>query len=157
MEIRNATISYTQYKTKASRDREEEIRHQLEQLDNSICNNFLSPDINQLLLHYDNLKSELQSLYENKGKQAMFRAKCHWVEEGERPTKYFFNLEKRNYNKKTIRELHLEDESTTINDKKILDEIENYFRDLYTSVKTFSQDEFDEFTQTASANSKTFR
>jgi len=76
MEIRNATISYTKYKTKASRDREEEIRHQLEQLDNTICNNFLSPDINQLLLHYDNLKSELQSLYENKGKQAMFRTKC---------------------------------------------------------------------------------
>ena len=148
MEIRNATISYTKYKTKASRDREEEIvRHQLEQLDNTICNNFLSPDINQLLLHYDNLKSELQSLYENKGKQAMFRAKCRWVEEGERPTKYFFNLEKRNYNKKTIRELRLEDESTTINDKQILHQIENYFRDLYTSVKTFSQDEFDEFTQ----------
>jgi len=56
-------------------------------------------------------------------------------------------VEKRNYNKKTIRELRLEDESTTINDKQILDQIENYFRDLYTSVKTFSQDESDEFTQ----------
>ena len=77
----------------------------------------------------------------------MFRAKCRWVEHGERPTKYFFNLEKRNYNKKTIRELRLEDESTTINNKQILDQIEAYFRDLYTSVKTFSQDEFDEFTQ----------
>ena len=147
MEIRNATISYTKYKAKASRDRAEEIRHQLEQLDDTICNNFFSSDINQLLLYYDNLKSELQSLYENKGKQAMFRAKCRWVEEGERPTKYFFNLEKRNYNKKTIRELRLEDESTTINDKQILDRIENYFRDLYTSVKIFSQDEYDEFTQ----------
>lgn len=31
--------------------------------------------------------------------------------------------------------------------KQILNQIENYFRDLYTSVKTFSQDEFDEFTQ----------
>ena len=59
----------------------------------------------------------------------------------------FFNLEKRNYNKKTIRELHLEDESTTTDDKQILDQIENYFRDFYTSVKIFSQDEFDEFTQ----------
>ena len=102
MEIRNATISYTKYKAKISRDRVEEIRRQLEQLDDIICNNFFSPDINQLLLNYDNLKSELQSLYENKGKQAMFRAKCRWVEQGERPTKYFFNLEKRNYNKKTV-------------------------------------------------------
>ena len=59
MEIRSATISYTKYKAKISRDRAEEIRHQLEQLDDTICNNFFSPDINQLLLHYDNLKSEL--------------------------------------------------------------------------------------------------
>ena len=147
MEIRNATISYTKYKAKISRDRAEEIRRQLEQLDGTICNNFFSPDINQLLLNYDNLKSELQSLYENKGKQAMFRAKCRWVEQGERPTKYFFNLEKRNYNKKTVWELRLEDETTTTNDKQILDQIEAYFKDLYTSVNAFSQDEYDEFTQ----------
>ena len=147
MEIRNATISYAKYKAKVSRDRAEDIKRQLEQLDDTICNNFFSPDTNQILLHYDNLKSELQSLYENKGKQAMLRAKCRWVEQGERPTKYFFNMEKRNYNKKTIRELRLEDESTTINDKQILDQIEVYFRDLYTSAKTFSQEEYDEFTQ----------
>ena len=59
----------------------------------------------------------------------------------------FFNLEKRNYNKKTIRELCQEDESKTTNDKQILDQIETYFRDLYTSGKTFSQDEYDEFIQ----------
>ena len=59
----------------------------------------------------------------------------------------FSICKKINYDKKTIRELRLEDESTTINDKQILDQIENYFRDLHTSVKTFSQDEFDEFTQ----------
>ena len=149
MEIRNATISFTKYKAKVSRDRAEEIRQQLEQLDDTMCNNFFSPDINQILLHYDNLKWELQSLYENKGRQAMFRAKCRWVEQGERPTKYFFNLEKRNYNKKTIRELRQEEESTTTNDKQILDQmqIEAYFRDLYTSGKTFSQDEYDEFIQ----------
>ena len=137
--------SYTEYKAKVSRDRAEEIRQRLEQLDDTICNDFFSPDINQLLPHYDNLKSELQSLYENKGKQAMFRAKCRWVEQGERSTKYFFNLEERNYNKKTIRELRQEDESTTTNDKEILDQIEAYFRDLHTSVKTFSQDEYEEF------------
>ena len=89
MEIRNATISYAKHKAKVSRDRAEDIKRQLEQLDDTICNNFFSPDTNQILLHYDNLKSELQSLYENKGKQAMFRAKCRWVEQGERPTNIF--------------------------------------------------------------------
>ena len=147
MEIRNTTISYTKHKAKMSRDRAKDIRQQLEQLDEIICKDFFASDINQVLQCYDSLKSELQSLYEDKGKHAMFRAKCRWVENGERPTKYFFNLEKRNYNKKTISELRLQDESTTCNEKEILDQIEAYFKNLYSSECTLSQEEYQEFIQ----------
>ena len=77
----------------------------------------------------------------------MFRAKCQWVEYGERPTKFVFNMEKQNYNKKTISELRLQDESTTTNEKKIFDHIGNYYKNLFTSEATFSQVECDEFTQ----------
>ena len=80
--------------------REQEIKRQLDHLDVFICNDFFSVHIDQVLQEYDNLKTELRSSYEDKGKQAMCRAKCRWVENGERPTKYFFNPEKRNYNKK---------------------------------------------------------
>ena len=38
----------------------------------------------------------------------MFRSKLKWFELGEKPTKFFFNLEKRNYEKKLIREVELE-------------------------------------------------
>ena len=65
MEIRNATISYTKHKAKISRDRAKDIRQQLEQLDNIICNDFFASDINQVLQSYDRLKFELQSLYED--------------------------------------------------------------------------------------------
>ena len=60
---------------------------------------------------------------------------------------FFFNMEKRNYNKKTISELRLQDESTTTNEKKFLDHIENYYKNLFTSEATFSQVECDKFTQ----------
>ena len=62
----------------------------------------------------------------------MFRAKCRWVEQANAEQNIFCNMGKRNHNKKTIRERHLEDdhESTTIDDKQILDQIEAYFRDL---------------------------
>ena len=43
---------------------------------------------------YDNLKLELQRIYEAKGKGAIFRSKVRWVEQGEKPTKSFFNLRK---------------------------------------------------------------
>ena len=147
MEIRSTTISYTKHKAKLSSDRLLEIRRELDQLDDIICNNFFSPNITQILQLYDDLKTELKSFYENKGRQVMFRAKCRWVENGERPTKYFFNLEKRNYNRKTISELRIQDDSTTCNVKQILDQIEDYFKKLYTSENTSSQEEYNEFIQ----------
>ena len=40
----------------------------------------------------------------------MFRSKMKWVEQGEKPTKYFHNLEKTNYEKKLVRGVKLENE-----------------------------------------------
>jgi len=116
----------------------------LDQLDGTICNNFSSPDIDGVLREYDELKTELQSIYEEKGKQAMSRAKCRWVENGERPTKYFFNR-KRNYKKKTISEVRLQDDSTTNDGNVILEQIETYYKNLCTSDCTFSNEECDSF------------
>ena len=110
-----------------------EIKRQLDVLDDIIYNNFHSPDIDQVLKEFDDLKTELQSLYDKKGKAAIFRSKCRWVEKGERPTKYFFNLEKRNYNQKTIAELRMEDETIINNETQILGAVESYFNNLYTS------------------------
>ena len=52
----------------------------------------VSPQLDQ----YEELKNELLKLYQDKGEGAKFRSKSIWIEQGERPTKYFFNLEKRN-------------------------------------------------------------
>ena len=77
----------------------------------------------------------------------MFRAKSRWIENGERPTKYFFNLEKSNYNKKTISELRGQDDSITRNETAIQEQIENYYRNLFTSELTFSEAAYDTFTR----------
>ena len=145
MEIRSVTISFSKCKAKRISNREQELRRRIDQLDVIICENFSSPYIDGVLREYDGLKTELKSIYEEKGKQTMFRAKCRWIENGERPTKYFFNLEKSNYNKKTISELWLHDDSTTRNETVILEQIENYYRNLYTSDLTFSETAYDTF------------
>ena len=93
------------------------------------------------------LKTELQSIYEEKGRAAIFRSKCRWVEKGERPTKYFFNLEKRNYNRKTITVLRIEGETTTNNESQILEAIEKYYNELYASVNYTQEIDVDEFTE----------
>ena len=116
-------------------------------LDEFICNNFHSPDFDQALNEFEDLKTELQTIYSRKRNAAIFSSKCRWVENGERPTKYFFNLERRNYNKKTISELRMEDETIIKNETQVLDAIENYFNDLYTSACSARQDEYDSFIQ----------
>ena len=75
----------------------------------------------------------------------MFRSKSRWLEEGERPTKYFFNLEKRNYNKKTVTELNIENDTTVKDEKKILYQIESFYEELYSTEMTFSHTDYDEF------------
>ena len=147
MEIRAATISFSKSKAKSTFRRVMEIRRQLDVLDDIICNNFYSSEIDLVLKEFDNLKTELQSIYDKKGMAAIFRSKCRWIEMGERPTKYFVNLEKRNYIKKTITELRMEDETVIKKETQILDAIENYFSNLYLSTDSTTQEDYDKYIQ----------
>ena len=145
MEIRAATIAFTKRKAKTNHNRGKEIKRQLDELDDIICNNFQHPDIDKILDKYSELKNEFESIYEQKGKAAMFRSKSRWLEEGERPTKYFFNLEKRNYNKKTVTELNIDNVTTVKDEKKILYQIESFYEELHSTEMTFSHADYDEF------------
>ena len=100
MEIRSMTIVFSKKKRFNLRNRETAIQRKLEELDKEICNNQNLDD--DILTEYENLKKDLSEIYHTKGKEAMFRSKIRWIENGEKPTKYFFNLEKRNYEKKII-------------------------------------------------------
>ena len=63
----------------------------------------------------------------------MFRSKVIWLEQGEKPTKYFFNLEKTNYEKKLIREVKLENGEVTSDSMRIEKELEKYFTNMHAS------------------------
>ena len=50
-------------------------------------------------------KRDLENIYDYRAKGAMLRSKARYVEDGEKNSSYFLNLEKRNYMKKCIHEL----------------------------------------------------
>ena len=77
----------------------------------------------------------------------MFRSKCCWLENEECPANYFFNLEKRNYNKKKISELELDNGQRIYEERQILQTIESYYKELYKSKVLASQPDFDRFIQ----------
>ena len=88
---------------------------------------------NQILLdENESINIEFKELYENL-EEAMFRSKARWIEKGEKPTNYFFNLEKRNYEKKVIAQLKLENGEIISDIKQINKEIESFYSNLLAS------------------------
>ena len=56
-----------------------------------------------LTSRYHEARENLEAFYEEKTKGIIIRARARWHEHGEKSTKYFSNLEKRNHVKKNIR------------------------------------------------------
>ena len=69
-------------------------------------------------------KLRLQTIMRQKTKGAILRSKARWHEFGERNSRYFFNLEKRNYSKKTVTKLKLRNNKLTCDQSEILQGLE---------------------------------
>ena len=96
--IRLHAISYSKEKAKLKYEKEQRIQQELKDA-NRLFENDPSAS-NRLRL--DEIKEKLELLYEEKVKGIVIRARARWHEYGERSTKYFLNLEKRNHVKKHI-------------------------------------------------------
>ena len=111
--------------------KEHELQDKIQKLDQQICDNQY---FNQNLLdNYELAKKELKDMYDSKGKEAMFRSKARWAEQGEKPTKYFFNLENKNYDRKIIKELKDENDKIITNFKDVNRRIEDHFSKILSS------------------------
>lgn len=104
--LKESSINYSKQKAKKRRDALADLRNKLKSLQSSIANfegntNELQVKLNEM--QDTKLALDLYALYEAEGAQVRSRVK--WIEEGERNTKYFFGLEKSNFNKKCMRSL----------------------------------------------------
>ena len=75
---------------------------------------------------YTSTKNELESLEKIESNGYIFRSKCQFYEDGEKNTKYFMNLEKRNYSNKVISKLEIDNKIIEDQDKILLEEKEFY-------------------------------
>ena len=85
----------------------------------------------------------------------MIRSKARWCEQGERSTRYFFDLEKRNRSNNYITKLKADDR-TLVTPTEILKEKHRYYQNLYTSTCTNPNDAcFDKFIESPSLSKLT--
>ena len=129
VEIRAFTISYSKQIAKTKNDYEKDLIQEVSRLGN-IGENSSSPETVQ---KYIKVKNELDKISYDRTRGACVRSKARWHEFGERSSKYFLNLEKRNYENKCITSLIKENGLSIKDPKKILKEQKRFYQFLYSS------------------------
>ena len=76
-------------------------------------------------------KAELEQLRNVKMKGQSVRSRLQWLQEGEKPSKYFCNLKNKNYIEKTIRKLKLSNGSIVTKQEEVLDHIRSFYENLF--------------------------
>ena len=122
MEIRGKTISHSAYKKKKEKEKEDSLQKEIANLEKS-------SEINFDLLEIK--KEELENVRKEKIKGIIIRSRVKWAEEGEKPTKYFCNLESRNYINKTISRIEKDNGQTIKKQEDILNEVKQFYENLY--------------------------
>ena len=131
MVIRGKTISYSSYKKKEQNKREQNLINEIKFLESTLDNNNIN---NQIEVK----KAELQKIREIKMNGIILRSKSQWIADGEKPTKFFCNLEKHNFTSKIIPRVE-KDDGTIVNDQfEILHEIELFYKNLYSEDKNIN-------------------
>ena len=71
----------------------------------------------------------------------MVRSRARWCEQGERNSKYFYHLKRRNHSTKYITELRLPNKTTITEPQEILNEEYRFYKELYSSTGMSPGDE----------------
>ena len=132
MEIRSIKILFAKRKAKQKRVEERELSQRFSNLQEQLRHNF----DNNIKTEMDRVKSKLKRIIANKTQGSMLRSKARWYEFGEKNSKYFYNLEKRNHKKKHITSLTTENDTILSDPKSILEEEANFYKNIYKSKQT---------------------
>ena len=94
---------------------------------------------------YESAKSELEQIQDNFCRGAMLRSKAEYIDKGEKPTKFFLNLEKSRSAANTISKLNVQlpDGAAEIKSQdKILAHIKHFYSNIFSRDQSKSQNNF---------------
>ena len=128
--IRSHTIEYSIQKSKKDKETEQDLIKKLTNFE--LLNDPTDIDYDTYCLN----KREYEHFIDKKTKGIIVRSKAEYVEQGEKNTKYFLNLEKRNYEIKHIKTLLNEQNIEITDPNDILQEEKQFYEILYKSTHT---------------------
>ena len=98
METRGFTVKYSKSQAKQRKSMESHLQKQINEL---YKKGEIQPNNKQIINKIHVARSRLKNIMQYKTKGTILRSKLRWHEYGERNTRYFYGLEKRNFEKKT--------------------------------------------------------
>ncbi len=125
--IKEKSIDYCKKRANNRRKKEKEMLLRIKKLEDKL---HLLED--EVLEEYQELKAEFEQIYDEKIKGQIMRSRARWIAQGERNTKYFYGLEKRNYSNQSITQLQREDGKIIEKPEEILNEIFGYFNNQFS-------------------------
>ena len=114
MEIRGKTISYATFKNKLQNETEKKLENEIILLEQNT-------DYESIKL-IEEKQTELINIRNHKLRGNYIRSRVKWIEEGEKPSRYFCNLESQNFISKQITKLERENGQIIYNQDDILNE-----------------------------------
>ncbi len=135
LELRGITIAYSS-KRKNDLDKREKILDNLVKDLDKLYEEAVSTNaqnVDTVKKELNDTKHQLEEIRAIKVKGSFVRTKAKWIEDGEKPSKYFLNLEKRNFVSKQIHRIVKNDDTEVTSQKDIENEIVNFYENLYKS------------------------
>ncbi len=125
--IKEYSIKFCVAKKRMKCDRISEIEGKLNEINIDVSND---NHTEECLVEKHALKLELDSLLLEKARGAQVRSRAHWIEEGEKSTSYFLQLEKKHQHFNRIDSLR-DGNVSHDNDDDILTHARSFYQDLY--------------------------
>jgi exonuclease III len=129
VQLRGKIISYAAKKKRDSQKEENNIETKIVDIDKTIQND--PTKFNRYIDELEDLNLKLENIRSKKIQGSIVRSRANWYELGEKSSKYFLNLENKNYVNKTIQKLEMEDGRELTDIKDILNEQKLFYKKLY--------------------------
>ena len=127
LKIRGESIKFASNLKKKANLEEENLKKEIKILEGKGVDSTYEPDM------LDLKKEKLIELRNKKIDGQIIRSRINWLQDGEKPSKYFCSLENKNYLEKTIQKLKTKSNKVINNQKEILDEVKNFYSDLFSN------------------------
>ena len=131
-EIKQFARDWSKHKMQNEKSNKFKVYLKLNNLQNDLAVETITNQ-REMIKTIDSLKLELDCFETMDARRAAFRCKKSWVQGGEKMSKYYFGLEKRNHISKTMYVVRRNDGSLTKDYSEILNLQHDFYENLYSS------------------------